>query len=619
MHLSLPRRRRLGEAAPRLHHRKVLPYGMRAASSLTKATLHPVVQAKLKIGAPNDPYEQEADRVAHHVMRVADSEVAGEATSQVPMETAALSIQRMCSECAEEEESLQRKPIQDATNSLQISPVKQPVTAQFPCYNQTANIQRKAMKQEEEEPLEKQLGADLTPTITLDGEAGIQSLRGGGQPMSESERAFFEPRFGHDFSKVRIHSAARAVAFAQEAGAKAFTVGSDVVFGAGQYSPGTREGRRLMAHELTHVVQQQTETAPRSDSMRAPPIQRERRTPLISSTGQPSPPSIAINEIAHTHFISRSPLEEEECYTNKPKDGWGNLSDAAQRLPDVFNPNSGVFRNKAAAQYKIAFKDQSQPLYSDVIPFHSGNASGSEPLFKGLKSNTGFKVNGLEVARSIGQNASGEHSEKLMTIYGIQMMETLRSDSDIVESFEGYVFSLFSPCTEICVPALKNTLDDSTPQDPLRPDTQRINRQWWVDSRCVPSSLGGDFDLMSPPVTRNEVKVDEPNYERAKRLKLAAGDSLTDHNGWTKYSVIDSTPVGAGQTTPSPPSSTATSCPPRGSDGKVGKASGGKCHYDIPAEISEETCDNDPACTSPGPSSCACFCYDEGGHPTPCR
>ncbi|MGB8465935.1 MAG: hypothetical protein WCE49_13375, partial [Terrimicrobiaceae bacterium] len=62
---------------------------MRAASSLTKATLHPVVQAKLKIGAPNDPYEQEADRVAHHVMRVADSEVAGEATSQVPMETAA--------------------------------------------------------------------------------------------------------------------------------------------------------------------------------------------------------------------------------------------------------------------------------------------------------------------------------------------------------------------------------------------------------------------------------------------------------------------------------------------------------------------------------------------------
>ena len=73
------------------------------------------------MGAPNDRYEQEADRVADHVMRVADSEVVGVTAPQVPMENAALSIQRMCSECAAEEERLQLKPIHDTANFLQVS------------------------------------------------------------------------------------------------------------------------------------------------------------------------------------------------------------------------------------------------------------------------------------------------------------------------------------------------------------------------------------------------------------------------------------------------------------------------------------------------------------------
>ncbi len=67
-----------------------------------------------------------------------------------------------------------------------------------------------------------------------------------------------EPRFGHDFSQVRVHADSRAAASAQAVGALAYTVGQNVVFGAGQYEPGTTEGRRMVAHELTHVVQQTT-------------------------------------------------------------------------------------------------------------------------------------------------------------------------------------------------------------------------------------------------------------------------------------------------------------------------------------------------------------------------
>ncbi len=81
-------------------------------------------------------------------------------------------------------------------------------------------------------------------------------LRSPGHPLDTATRSFMEPRFGHDFSQARVHTDARAAASAGAVNALAYTVGRDVVFGAGQYEPGTMEGRRLLAHELTHVVQQ---------------------------------------------------------------------------------------------------------------------------------------------------------------------------------------------------------------------------------------------------------------------------------------------------------------------------------------------------------------------------
>src|SRR5437879_1248547 len=81
-------------------------------------------------------------------------------------------------------------------------------------------------------------------------------LRSAGQPLDLTTRAFMEPRFEHDFSQVRVHADAKAAQSARSLNALAYTVGHDVVFDAGQYAPRTSEGRRLLAHELTHVVQQ---------------------------------------------------------------------------------------------------------------------------------------------------------------------------------------------------------------------------------------------------------------------------------------------------------------------------------------------------------------------------
>jgi hypothetical protein len=81
-------------------------------------------------------------------------------------------------------------------------------------------------------------------------------LRSPGQPLDPTIRAFMEPRFGHDFSQVRVHADAMAAESAQAVNALAYTVGRDVVFGTGQFAPNTGAGKKLLAHELAHTVQQ---------------------------------------------------------------------------------------------------------------------------------------------------------------------------------------------------------------------------------------------------------------------------------------------------------------------------------------------------------------------------
>ena len=197
-----------------------------------------LIQPKLNINQPGDRYEQEADRVADQVMRMPDSEVSGISKGAAKIQrkcTARESGDGLCPKCAEEEE-IQRKPF---TLGITL-------------------LQRQIEEPEEEE--EEFLQAKETPgrafQVSSETAANINTVRSGGQPLPEWARSFFEPRFGHDFSQVRVHTDARAAEIAQVVNARAFTVGKDVVFGAGQYVPGTSSGQRLLAHELTHTIQQ---------------------------------------------------------------------------------------------------------------------------------------------------------------------------------------------------------------------------------------------------------------------------------------------------------------------------------------------------------------------------
>jgi len=118
----------------------------------------------------------------------------------------------------EEEEILQTKTLVD-----QITPL----------------VQRQVEEEEEEEMLQAKSREDVTPEVSNDLESQINAIKGGGRPLAESERSFFEPRFGADFSQVRVHTDAQATKSARAVNARAFTVGQDVVFGIRQYAPET--------------------------------------------------------------------------------------------------------------------------------------------------------------------------------------------------------------------------------------------------------------------------------------------------------------------------------------------------------------------------------------------
>jgi hypothetical protein len=123
-----------------------------------------------------------------------------------------------------------------------------------------AMIQREAMPEAAEEvqtkPSLQRAAANGSNDASSNLESQLSSSKGGGSPLPDEVRSFMEPRIGADFGSVRVHTDSEAVQMNRELSAQAFTHGSDIYFGAGKYNPSSSDGKRLLAHELTHVVQQ---------------------------------------------------------------------------------------------------------------------------------------------------------------------------------------------------------------------------------------------------------------------------------------------------------------------------------------------------------------------------
>jgi hypothetical protein len=202
------------------------PYGLEAGdatasvrfghdfSQIPVHTKAPVTtQPKLAENTPGGSYEQEADRVSEQVMRMPD-----------PQLQRACPCGGGCPKCQTEHRSQEHARLQ------------------------TKGVGSGA------------LGQTAVPPIVH------EVLRSPGRSLDPATRGFMESRFGHDFTRVRVHTGENAAASAKAVGALAYAYGSDVTFGAGQYSPHTSEGRRLLAHELAHIVQQQS-FIPQNDAL----------------------------------------------------------------------------------------------------------------------------------------------------------------------------------------------------------------------------------------------------------------------------------------------------------------------------------------------------------------
>jgi hypothetical protein len=193
------------------------------------------LQPQLTVGAAGDHYEREADRVAEQVMgRLGDRTPVGASRSPaVQRQPLAATITRFVQRKGLQEDELQRAPKEEE------------------------DLRRKPLDDEDlkRAPHPGQVGLAGGPVAGQTG-AAIDQARGGGQRLPAGVRRPMEQAFGADFSGVKIHTDQRADRLSRSLSARAFTTGRDVFFRKGEFSPTSRPGQKLLAHELTHVVQQ---------------------------------------------------------------------------------------------------------------------------------------------------------------------------------------------------------------------------------------------------------------------------------------------------------------------------------------------------------------------------
>jgi len=197
------------------------------------------LQTKLAIGAVDDPLEREADMVAEKVMRME--------AAPARISAAAPQIARKCEECKkhEEEEKLHERSGPEAAGNARET--KQEPQARPKC--------KTCEDRERDRKLQMKSSGLRGPAC--EPPAIVHSvLNTSGRTLDADSRDFFESRFGHDFSQVRIHADTLAQQSARAIRARAYTVGNHIAFAAGEFAPGTPDGQRLLAHELAHVVQQ---------------------------------------------------------------------------------------------------------------------------------------------------------------------------------------------------------------------------------------------------------------------------------------------------------------------------------------------------------------------------
>ncbi|MCZ7666580.1 MAG: DUF4157 domain-containing protein [Chloroflexi bacterium] len=250
----LQRRQPLSPTAARALQRTI---GNQALRRLT-------IQRKMSVGPVGDKYEQEADAVAKQVvsqLHNSKTHQTSQAATAQRQEDEELQMEPLVQR--QEEEELQMKPFlqrQEDEEELQMKPLLQR-------QEEEEELQMKplAQRQEEEELQAKRDPMLAGGELQGDVETAVAQAKSGGQSLNDAIRQPMEQAFNADFSRVKIHNGSTADHLNRSLSARAFTTGQDIFFRSGEYNPGSAAGQELIAHELTHTIQQGA--APRNNRL----------------------------------------------------------------------------------------------------------------------------------------------------------------------------------------------------------------------------------------------------------------------------------------------------------------------------------------------------------------
>jgi phage-related protein len=289
------------------------------------------IQAKLSVSSPDDPQEKEADAVADQVMRMTEPSTASAAPGeeekiqakeekeeqvQAKVEAPLSSVQRACANCDKEDKAqaklfrmIQRS--EDSSSSVDFAGDDA---------DTSYTIDRKEISLHHSDIIQRSGRGPPASSIQGSFEQNLSSSKGAGTALPSGTQQFMESRFNADFSGVRIHTGSYAENLSSSIHAQAFTHGNDIYFNSGKYSPNTSAGGTLLAHELTHTIQQGASHSHTPTTVATKTVARKE---IIQRSAAGVPSQL-------TNAVAKAKTVEGKIDANKPQDdgnrtGWEHL------------------------------------------------------------------------------------------------------------------------------------------------------------------------------------------------------------------------------------------------------------------------------------------------------
>jgi len=344
------------------------------------------IQPKLTVGPSNDKFESEADSVADKVVQ----RLGKSGPAAAPVASITPVVQLKCAAC-EQEEKMQKKEDGKDKGSMPATVQRKPIFESNA--RKEEQVQRKCATCEQEEKLQKKEGDGSSPAPAPSVESSLRSSKGGGSPLPEGTRTKMESSFGADFSGVRVHTGSTAAQMSEQLNAQAFTHGNDIYFNTGKYDVSSRGGQHLLAHELTHTVQQGASIR-RKEMPQATPAARA-AAPTVGPMGIPFiSPAISLpgikggnSALQPGELLQRDSGDDDESTLGKIWDATGGkvvdaAGDAAGAVADFI-----IDKIRSLAPELFAFIDEIRRV-GVINYFKNKMMKAVNSIFDGLQNNS---------------------------------------------------------------------------------------------------------------------------------------------------------------------------------------------------------------------------------------